>query len=264
MGVKFSMAKRFTDNEKWNQSWFRKLTPTMKAAWIFLCDKCDQAGVWSIDMDSMSFHVGENITLASLLSSFNSDKEDRVILLRKDLILISGFISFQYGTLSQDCKPHKPIFALLEKHNLSKGYPKGIDTLQEKEKEKDKEKDQEQDQETEKEISFNFEEISKNYPRNGDRAEGIARLKDLIKSQEDFNALTKAVSNYAKHCELNETEEKFIKQFTTFVGTKKVQRWKDYVNFTPKREFKAANNKQSSPPANERTESLEELFGGKL
>lgn len=224
------MAKRFTDNEKWNQSWFRKLTPTMKAAWIFLCDKCDQAGVWSIDMDSMSFHVGEKITLKSLIDGFNSDKEDRITLIRKDLIVIPGFISFQYGTLSPECKPHKPIFALLDKHNLSKGYPKGIDTLQEKEKEKEQEKDQEKETEKEKESDLDFESLYQSYPLKKGKSQGIEKLKKLIKSGDDFNAFAKAIQNYTRDIQLRGTEAKYIKHFSSFVGTEKIQPWKDWLD----------------------------------
>lgn len=203
----------------------------MKAAWIFLCDKCDQAGVWSIDMDSMSFHVGEKITLKSLLDSFNSDKDGRITLLRKDLIFIPGFISFQYGTLSAECKPHKPIFALLDKHNLSKGYPKGIETLQEEEKEKEQEKDQEQEQETEKEKQvFDFENLYQSYPLKKGKAEGIARLKKTVTSQADFDSFKKAVSNYTRNIQTNGTEPKYIKHFSSFVGTDKIQPWKDWLD----------------------------------
>lgn len=141
------MAKRFTDTDKWNQVWFRKLTPKMKAAWIYLCDKCDIVGVWSIDMDSMSFHVGEEVTLDELLSALNVDKDGRVIQFKKDRLFISDFISFQYGKLSSACKPHKPVIALLSKYTLLKGFPKGINTLEEQDQDKEKEKEQEKEQE---------------------------------------------------------------------------------------------------------------------
>lgn len=36
-----------------------------------------------------------------------------------DKWVIVKFINFQYGKLSQDCKPHRPVFAALEKHGLN-------------------------------------------------------------------------------------------------------------------------------------------------
>jgi hypothetical protein len=50
-------------------------------------------------------------------------------------VLIPGFIPFQYPNLSIDCKPHKAVFAALEKHGLlerfAKGKPKATETLEE-------------------------------------------------------------------------------------------------------------------------------------
>ncbi len=70
---------------------------------------------------------------------------NRVIKVDEEKYHIPKFIEFQYGELSPDCKPHLPIIRSLEKHGLwkNKGYPKGFQTLKEKEKEKDKQKDKE-------------------------------------------------------------------------------------------------------------------------
>ena len=136
--------KRFCDTDLNRQPWFRKLKPKMKCAVRFLFDECDKAGVWIIDMETLSYFVGEEVTLAELFEKINSDKTDRIEKFGKDKIFIPGFIPFQYGDLSENCKPHRPIISLLKKYGLYervlKGYLKGIDTLEEKEKDKDKEK----------------------------------------------------------------------------------------------------------------------------
>jgi hypothetical protein len=144
------MGKRFTDTALNRQPWFRKLKPKMKCAVRFLFDECDNAGVWIIDMETMSYFVGEEVTQNELFEKVNSDKENRIELFGSDKIFIPGFISFQYGELSESCKPHRPIINLLKKYNLYervlKGYCNTIETLEEKDIEKEKEKETEKDE----------------------------------------------------------------------------------------------------------------------
>jgi hypothetical protein len=139
------MAKRFTDTALNRQPWFRKLKPKMKCAVRFLFDECDVAGVWVIDMETLSYFVGEDVGLEELFSKINSDKQNRIEMFGKDKIFIPGFISFQYGELTENCKPHRPIISLLKKYGLYErvliGYQKGIDTLEEKEKEMEQEQE---------------------------------------------------------------------------------------------------------------------------
>lgn len=137
--------KRFTETQKWEDPWFRRLSPEMKNLWQWLCDRCDNAGVIDPDLDLASFQIGYQYPMDTL-SAFG----DRVCKLPCGKWFIPKFIEFQYGQLSADCKAHKPIFMSLQKHSintLSIGYPKGIHTLQEKEKEKEEEKETEKDQE---------------------------------------------------------------------------------------------------------------------
>jgi len=144
------MSKRFTATEKWQDPWFCSLTDNEKLFWLFLLDNCDNAGVWQVNWFLFSAYV-KNF-------KFNPDKfKKRVIFLSEDKWFIPKFIEFQYGELREDCKPHLSVIRTLKRHNLwpiqrvSKGYPKGIDTLEEKEKEKEQEKDQEKDKEKDKE-----------------------------------------------------------------------------------------------------------------
>jgi len=137
--------KRFTDTNLNREPWFRKLKPKTKCAIRFLFDECNAAGIWVIDMETLSYFVGEEVTLDELLPAVNSDKADRIEVFNDDKLFIPGFVEFQYGRLSEDCKPHKKIIALLSKYNLLdrvyKGYTKGINTLQEEEEDKEEEKD---------------------------------------------------------------------------------------------------------------------------
>lgn len=128
--------KRFTETEKWRDPWFRKLSPKAKLAFIYICENCDNAGVWSGDTELADFTIGYPIPWKEVLESFG----DRIMVLPGGEWLVLKFVEFQFGALSEACKPHLQVIRLIEKHRVSKGYPKGINTLEEKEKEKDKEK----------------------------------------------------------------------------------------------------------------------------
>lgn len=137
------MPKRFTDTEKWKDPWYRQLKPVEKCAWTYVLDNCDNAGIYKVDLDLMAFCIGCDVEdLNGIVDKFNS----RVRVLDKEKWFIEKFIKFQYGVLSEDCKPHKPVIERLKNLNLYKGYQKGIDTLKEKEQEKVKEKVKEKEQ----------------------------------------------------------------------------------------------------------------------
>lgn len=137
------MAKRFRETKLSRESWYRKLEPVHKCTWDFICDECDEAGMWSIDMDALAFFLnGAEVNLQAFLAAVNSDK-NRLEIYGTGKIWVTGFVEFQYGQLSEACIPHRKIILLLKKYNLLDRvyipYPKGTDTLQEKKgKEEDK------------------------------------------------------------------------------------------------------------------------------
>jgi hypothetical protein len=126
------------------------MKPEMKLLWQWLLDRCDNAGVIDPDLDLASFQIGYQYPMDTLLGF-----DQRVVKLPGGKWFIPKFIGFQYGKLSLECKAHNPIFQSLSKNGIdpqtlafervSKGYPKGIHTLQEKEKKKDKEKEKEKE-----------------------------------------------------------------------------------------------------------------------
>lgn len=138
------MAKRFTDTDIWDKEWFMALPCKGKCLIRFLYDKCDVAGVWSANWILASAYIGEQVSETDL-SMFG----DRIEKLADGKFFIVDFIDFQYGTLSENCKPHIKIINLLKKYELyervCKGYPKGMYTLEEKEEEKEEDKDKEKD-----------------------------------------------------------------------------------------------------------------------
>lgn len=130
------MAKRFTDTDIWDKEWFMKLNLKEKLLIKFIFDKCDVAGIWSPNWSLATIYIGEKVSLADTKSF-----EKRIEILPDNKIFVLDFIEFQYGSLSEACKPHVKIFEILRKYNLLskiiKGYPKGIQRVQEEEKEEE-------------------------------------------------------------------------------------------------------------------------------
>lgn len=132
------MAKRFTDTAKWKDTWFQDLPAKYKLFWIYLLDECDAAGLWKPNIKLANFQIGENFQESELINVFS----ERITVTDSGYWFVNKFIKFQYGELSENCKPHLPIIKTLKSHKI-KGYPKGIHTLEEKEQEKEKEKEKE-------------------------------------------------------------------------------------------------------------------------
>lgn len=130
--------KRFTDTEKWFDPWYRELPPKIKLFWNYLCDRCNNAGVWKPDFKQAAFSIGEEITEAEAWSHL----EHRVTKERSGWFIVK-FIEFQYGKLNPQCRPHAAVLTILD--TLCIPYAKGMHTLQDQDKDKDKDQDQDKD-----------------------------------------------------------------------------------------------------------------------
>lgn len=131
----YSVAKRFTDTGKWDRAWFRKLPAKMKCAWIFLCDRCDHAGVWEIDEDAAEFFIGEPVSTGDMSQYFGEKIE-----IVGTKIVIKTFTDFQYGTLNSENRVHKSVIERLEKVAPSKGLTRPFQGRKDTDKDKEKEK----------------------------------------------------------------------------------------------------------------------------
>ena len=137
------MSKRFVDTELWQKEWFQDLSLKHKILIKYIFENCDCAGVWNGNYKMASFIIGDSVTIEDL-KSINTQKE-QFTFLENGNVFVLDFINFQYGTLSENCKPHKPIIEKLKKYGLYervlKGFPKVSENLEEKEKEKEIEKE---------------------------------------------------------------------------------------------------------------------------
>lgn len=133
--------KRFSETTKWADPWFMDLPSKWKLLWLFLLDSCDSAGVWQPNIRLASVQIGEPFEASEAVRILSG----RVGVLPSGKWHILKFVEYQYGELSEACRPHQQVLSLIKTHGLervSKGYPKGIDTLQDKDKDQDKDQDQ--------------------------------------------------------------------------------------------------------------------------
>jgi len=142
------MSKRFVDTNMYSKAWFRKLKPKHKCLWEWLRLHCDHAGVVDLDIDLVSFQIGEEIK-ENDLNEFGKRLEK----ISENKYWIVDFVKFQYGDLKENYNPHKPVIKSLKKHGLflrvEQGLSKTSPSLMDKDIYKDKDKDKDKDKETE-------------------------------------------------------------------------------------------------------------------
>lgn len=121
---------RFTDADKWSDTWFRRLLPGDKLAWLYVCDTCDIAGVFELDEDLADFLIGMHIEWESFLRECGK----RIEKLSNGRFWIVGFVSFQQkgNVLNPKNNSHKGIISRFAHHGinfLEFGYAIDVSTL---------------------------------------------------------------------------------------------------------------------------------------
>lgn len=76
---------------------------------------------------------------------------------------------------------------------------------------------------------FDFESAYESYPRKLGKKLGMARLRKRIKTQEDLESFERACRKYARQCKLERTDVKYIKHFSSFVGSEESEPWLDFA-----------------------------------
>jgi hypothetical protein len=157
------MAKRFTETDLWkNQRWFRKLSPTHKLAFNYIKDVCNHGGLWRVDCADLIEDLGlEEFDISSFIKDVNTEYDsvsgkkisrERLKLVKKNYLWITGFIQFQYEGKDKRVPLTSPVRTALLflksldilEESLSRGYvtlkqqlPEGWEAPKEKDKDKD-------------------------------------------------------------------------------------------------------------------------------
>lgn len=252
------MAKRYTDTLKWTKRWYRELGSALRDVRQYVLDTCSHYGVWEVDLDTLKHFTGQRVSLADISKAF----QGKMLAIDSDKIFIPAFIDFQYGELSEDSRPHQSVIRELRReglwdfyqeflksnsdrsHNLSEGLANPYDEA------KDKDKEQDKDKAKDNALKFDFDSAYASYPRHEGKAAGIKSLEDQIRSQEAFDDFSKAVFHYAALMERRQTEPKHIKQFSSFVGTKRSGfPWREYIDRPKELDQVSAKTSENAPPS---------------
>lgn len=145
--------KRFTETNKWDDPWFRALPGHVKLAFIYITERCDNAGFWEVDLDGMQFQT----KLSHQHCEGALKALERGIIEASGWVWVRTFLRHQKNeTLNPDNPAHRQIIALvrnqidrfpdcsklLPKEGASKGLPSPIGIGIGKEQGKGKKKDQ--------------------------------------------------------------------------------------------------------------------------
>jgi hypothetical protein len=147
------MAKRFTDTEKWKKPFIRGLQGAYKLLWLYICDDCDHAGIWQVDIEVAAIRIGEKIDSKEAIKSF----DEKIIIFDKgNKWFIPSFLEFQYPSgLNPDNRAHNSVIILLEKYNLRISNNKPLISPSEGSMDMDMVKDMDKDMvKAEKKVKF--------------------------------------------------------------------------------------------------------------
>jgi hypothetical protein len=124
--------KRFSETAKWDDPWFRALPGAHKLVFLYLLDRCNNAGFWEEDLDGMAFHTKvEASALEGALKGL-----ERGIQGASGWYWVKNFLRHQKNdSLNPENPAHRQIIALLleqsdrfpsSKSFLPKGASKGL------------------------------------------------------------------------------------------------------------------------------------------
>lgn len=220
------MAKRFTDTGKWDKAWFRQLAPAEKCVWMFLCDRCDHAGVWEADYDALEFFIGESFSAGDLEHMFRER-----IQIFGDKVLLKGFADFQYGQLNPENRVHRSVLdrlERLEKLATIKDLPRTLLGTKDTDTDKDTDKDSLERGSGGKPFRPTTKDLDRlyaEYPRKEGKSRGYKKLKGDFASAAEMDWFLLAVGNYRNTLKRKGTGDEFVKLFSTFA-----HEWRDWLD----------------------------------
>jgi hypothetical protein len=108
--------KIFTDTRKWDDIWFRSLSPNLKLIYLYVCDRCDHAGIWEFDRELLVLHTKVDlIDEKEWLDMFYP----KIVELPNGKWWIKNYIQFQYPKgINRRTNFFDPVYKSLEKNQI--------------------------------------------------------------------------------------------------------------------------------------------------
>ena len=131
------MAKRYTDNDKWDDPFFTELPNEYKLLWLYILDKCDHAGIYKVNPKNAHFALNTVFDWKEVVKVLDG----RITILSQDKWFIPKFLNFQYGALDPANRVHQSVITILEKEGAFKGLARPTHQAKDKDKDKDIDKD---------------------------------------------------------------------------------------------------------------------------
>lgn len=232
--------KRYTDTNKWKDSWFKSLSLKAKLAWVYLCDDCDHSGIWIIDYEVMSLRLGITIN-DTILTELIGDK---LVKLSSESIFIPSFFNFQYGESKDTFNAKVSAIKVLKSYGLIDEANEVVDLTDSLMRVPRESSDAlininsniNSNIKSSEDSTLDFEALYQLYPKrlkgNMGKASGMSSLKVKIKTKEKLNRFRLAVENFKRMVDEGEVDKNFIPMWSTFVN-----RFEDYLpenNLKPK------------------------------
>lgn len=105
--------KRFTETMKWTDPWFRRLSGEAKMLWLYCLDHCDLIGIVELDLELVASDCRLKVTVKNI-----AELGGRIQAIGGSKFFIPKFIGFQYGRLSEACRPHEKVIEAIRSHRL--------------------------------------------------------------------------------------------------------------------------------------------------
>lgn len=112
------MAYRFTNTDKWNDSWFIELKPLEKLLFMYLCDSCDIAGFIEVNFRKWAFDLGS--TPANIEGATKGLARGLIYSISEDCVFIRNFLKHQKNLPLniEKNQAHKGIYKRFELYSI--------------------------------------------------------------------------------------------------------------------------------------------------
>lgn len=124
--------KRFTETQKWDDPWFREIHGSHKLVFLYILDRCNNAGFWEVDLSALAFHT--KLEPKHFEGAFKA--LERGLQGASGWVWVKNFLKHQKNDSLNAANPaHRQIIALLKdqaerfpdsKSLLPKGATKGL------------------------------------------------------------------------------------------------------------------------------------------